>query len=149
MFLKDRFSAFAAGQWGGLLHQSRDCSEKCAVSTRRRRRRAGGDDIQRRAEKAKVLVQLGEVSSGRHALEGASLAPGTNVTLRELQDPNKRHPVSREKLPNEFFVRQERLFDLDHDRFAKNLRVSKRGAASGPSGMTANNLRPLLDDEVR
>ena len=62
--LKDRFSAFAAGQWGGFLHQSRECSEQCAVSTRRRRRRAGGDDIQRRAERAEVLVQLGELSSG-------------------------------------------------------------------------------------
>ena len=36
--LKDRFSAFAAGQWGGLLHQSRECSEECAVSTRKRHR---------------------------------------------------------------------------------------------------------------
>ena len=82
--LKDRFSAFAAGQWGGLLHQSRECSEQCAVPTRRRHRRAGGDDIQRRAERAEALVQLGELSSGRHALEGASLAPGTYATLREL-----------------------------------------------------------------
>ena len=146
--LKDRFSAFATGQWGGLLHQSRERSEQCAVSTRSRRRRAGGDDIQRRAERAEVLVQLGELSSGRHALEGALLAPGTNETLRELQDPNKRPPVPREELSNDFFVRRGPLFHLDHDLFAKNLRVSRRGAAGGPSGMTADHLRPLLDSDV-
>ena len=63
--------------------------------------------------RAEVLVQLGELSSGRHALEGASLAPGTNATLTELQDPNKRLPVQvpREELPNDFFVRRGPLFD--------------------------------------
>ena len=40
----------------------------------------------------RLAVQLGELSSGRHALEGASLVPGT-ITLTELQDPNKRPPV--------------------------------------------------------
>ena len=38
--------------------------------------------------------------------------------------------------------------DLDYDLFAKNLRVSRRGAAGGPSRMTADYLRPLLDSEV-
>ena len=139
--LKDRFTAFAAGHRGGLLHQSREreSAEQCAVSVRRRRRRAGGDDIQRRADRAEALVQLGELSSGRHAPEGVSLAPGTNATLDELQDPNKRPPVPREELPNDFFVRRGPLFDLDHDIFAKNLRVSRRGAA-GPSGMTAQTI---------
>ena len=108
----------------------------------------GGDDIQRRAERAEALVQLGELSAGRHALEGTSLAPGTNATLNDLQDPNKRPPVPREELPNDFFVRRGPPFDLDFDLFAKNLRVSRRGAAGGPSGMTADPLRPLLDSEV-
>ena len=36
-------------------------------------------------------------------------------------------------------------FALDEDRFYKNLRVAKRGAAGGPSGMTAEHLRPLMD----
>ena len=46
----------------------------------RRRRRRSSDDVQRRAERAHALVQLGELSVGRQALEGASLAPGTDAT---------------------------------------------------------------------
>ena len=37
-------------------------------------------------------------------------------------------------------------FDLDEDLFSKNLRSLKKGAASGPSGMTTDHLRPLLLD---
>ena len=36
-------------------------------------------------------------------------------------------------------------FKLDEARFGKNLRSSKRGAAGGPSSMTTEHLRPLLD----
>ena len=36
--------------------------------------------MERRAERAETLVHLGELSSGRQALEGAALAPG-NVVL--------------------------------------------------------------------
>ena len=35
---------------------------------------------------------------------------------------------------------------LDPDLFAKNLRVARRGAAGGPSGMTSEHLRPLLEN---
>ena len=34
---------------------------------------------------------------------------------------------------------------LDPDLFAKNLRIARRGAAGGPSGMTSEHLRPLLE----
>ena len=44
-----------------------------------------------------------------------------------------------------FFQREGAWFDLDHDRFAKNLRVAKRGAAGGPSSMTTDHFRPLLE----
>ena len=36
-------------------------------------------------------------------------------------------------------------FHLDEDKFQHNLRTSRRGAAGGPSGMTAEHLRVLLD----
>ena len=77
--------------------------------------------------------------------EDASLAPGSGATLRALQDPAKRPPVPREPLADHLFQREGAWFDLDHDRFAKNLRVAKRGAAGGPSGMTSDHLRPLLE----
>ena len=55
--------------------------------------------------------------------------------------------MPREELPNDFLVRRGPLFDLDHDLFAKNLRVSRRGAAGGPSG-DDRHLRSLLDSKV-
>ena len=35
-------------------------------------------------------------------------------------------------------------FGLDQDKFARNLRSSRKGAAPGASGMTSEHLRPLL-----
>ena len=61
-------------------------------------------------------------SSGRQALEGATLAPGTTATLNALRDPQKRPPRPR-----------------------RNLRSAKKGAASGRSGMIWEHLRPLLE----
>ena len=81
--LRERFVDFAAGRWERLLDASRACVEQAAVASRRRRRRRE-DDIQRRADRAHALVQMGELSAGRHALEGAALAPGTDATRRAL-----------------------------------------------------------------
>ena len=36
-------------------------------------------------------------------------------------------------------------FNLDGDRFLRNLRSARRGAAAGPLGMTVEHLQPLLD----
>ena len=55
-----------------------------------------GDDPQRRADRAEALVQMGELSAGRHALEGAPIAPGTEATLKAFQDPLKRPPTPRD-----------------------------------------------------
>ena len=38
-----------------------------------------------------------------------------------------------------------RLFELDEVMFVQNLRSSKRGVAGGPSSMTIEHLRPLLE----
>ena len=43
------------------------------------------EDVERRAARAEGLVQLGELSAGRQALEGEALAPGNEHTLRQLQ----------------------------------------------------------------
>ena len=114
---------------------------------RRRRRRRDVDDIQRRADRAEALVQLGELSAARHALEGASLAPGNEATHSALTDERKRPSQPREPLPDDLFERRGAMFVLDHEIFAKNLRVARRGAAGGPSGMTSDHLRPLLESE--
>ena len=87
--LVERFEMFARGQWDQLIRASEDCDERAAVSRRRRTRRAG-NDIEVRAARADALVQVGELSSARQALEGAELAPGNRATLAALRNPDRR-----------------------------------------------------------
>ena len=61
-----------------------------ASSARSRRRRTRVDSVERRAERAQVLVALGEISAGRRALEGAPVAPGSQATLDALRDETRR-----------------------------------------------------------
>ena len=139
---------FFQGRWRALLDASRKCAEEASVIQQRKRRRQRPDDeLKRRAERAIALVQMGELSSGRQALEGASLAPGTRQTLGALRDPNRRPPLPRDPLPQ--FIREHQpsvSFALDEQRFASNLRSARRGAAAGVSGMTTDHLRPVLDN---
>ena len=48
------------------------------------------DELEVRASRALHLCQLGELSSARQALEGATVAPGDLATLRALTDPDRR-----------------------------------------------------------
>ena len=92
-------------------------------------------------------MQVGELSHARQVLEGADLAPGNQTTLDALRDEIRRPANPREPMPAELtnFV-PPRVFELDESKFNRNLRSSRRGAAAGPSGMTMEHLRPLLDD---
>ena len=90
-------------------------------------------------------MQVGELSAGRQALEGAALAPGTEETLRELRDP-ARSGRARDPLPRALLEHvPDRPLTLNEQKFAQVLRSSRRGAAAGPSGMTADHLRIILD----
>ena len=44
------------------------------------------------------LLQVGELSAARQALEGASLAPRTLATWGALSDPERRPPVPKKGL---------------------------------------------------
>ena len=91
-------------------------------------------------------MALGEISSGRAALEGDPVAHGNQATLNSLRDESRRPRALREPLPDYFTNHQPALeLELDRDRFLKNLRCARRGAAAGPSGMTSEHLRPILD----
>ena len=115
----------------------------------RRSRRQGIDTVEQRGARAERLVQLGEISVGRQALESGKVAPGTLATLRALTDPARRPPVPREPLPEALLtMRPSILFELDADRFMSNIRVARRGAAPGPSGLTAEHLLPVLDNDA-
>ena len=76
-----------------------------AVASRsfQRRRKAQTDTSERRAERAESDL-MGEVSAGRHALEGAPLAPGTQRTLDQLRDPVRRPTVPCAPLPHPIFT---------------------------------------------
>ena len=98
--------------------------------------------------RAEASICLGEVSAARQALEAAELAPGTNATLELLRDPTRRPPVITVPIPEAVQnFRPVEAFALDGDKFIKNLRGARKGAAGGPSGMTSDHLRVILDDE--
>ena len=111
-----------------------------ATLFRRQRRRDAQTVRERRALRALQCVQMGELSAGRQALEGAELAPGNKETLREL---NKRPARPRDPIPE--LPATVPAFNLSEKKFCQNVRSVRRGVAGGPSGMTADHDRPLLE----
>ena len=85
-------------------------------------------------------------SAGRQALEGACLVPGDTKTLEALKDLDRRPALPRNSVPDDIaqFAPAEE-FSLAQDLFLANVRSAHRGAAPGPSGMTADHVRPLLE----
>ena len=76
--LFDKFTLFNQGAWIQLLIEGRECCETAVNAGVRRRRRTMNDSIEHKAERAQMLVMMGEVFSGRRA---APLAPGNDTTL--------------------------------------------------------------------
>ena len=64
-------------------------------AARRERRRQEDDDVAQRAARA----AMGELSAARQALEGASVAPGTLRTMRDMTNPEKRPIWPRSPIP--------------------------------------------------
>ena len=87
--LLQRFQQFVEGHWIRLIEASEQCDDKAAVSRRRSCRRVHEDDLEKRVARAELLCHLGELSSARQALEGATLAPGNSDTLDQLKDPTR------------------------------------------------------------
>ena len=71
------------------------------------------------------------------------------ATLRELKNPARRPPVARHALSQEI-LRSEPVeaLELDGDVFLTCLRTARRGAAAGPSGITADHLFSILESEA-
>ena len=72
--------------------------------------------------KALKFVQLGELSAGRQALEGAELAPGRTATLRALRN---RPTTPLDAIPE--LRRDLTVFNLDEVLFGKNVRTGRKG----------------------
>ena len=118
-----------------------------AVASKAFQRMTQTDTPERRADRAESLVMMGEVSAGRHALEGAPLAPGTQRTLDQLRDPVRRPPSAYAPLPEALLNNHaERTFSLDKTLFLKNLKRARRGVAAGPSGVTAEHMKSVLSE---
>ena len=76
------------------------------------------------------------------------MAPGNEETRAQLIDPSRRPPVPRTPVAREFVEHDpEDQVVLDGEALLKNLRNSRRGAAAGPSGLTGDHLRVILDSE--
>ena len=147
--LKDRASLFCSGQWDIMVEESLVSAVNSTLARSRRRRRDARDTVEKRARRAFHMVQLGELSAARQALEGAAVAPGNKTTLSALKDPTKRPPSPRQAVPDHIrHFSPDEEFDLDVDLFLKNVRTARRGAAPGPSGMTADHVRVLLDNDA-
>ena len=145
--IADEIPPICRGPVGALIQFAQDVSEVASGAMVRRRRRRASDDIERRAARAHVFVQMGELSSGRAALEAAEVAPGSQGTLQQLQNPVRRPPRPREPIPAHLLEHHPRdQFEFDEDKFLQNLRSARRGAAGGPSGMTSEHLRILLEN---
>ena len=95
--LEERVRLFQEGRWQQLLDQSQASDQQAHQISARKRRRVV-NSVPLRAERAKSLVKLGELSAARVALEGAEVVPGTLATLRELTNPERRwHTTPRDE----------------------------------------------------
>ena len=135
--LRERFVAFRAS----LLAESVENDEEAARIVSRKRRTQHHGDLEHRISRAMTRIQLGELTAGRQSFGGADLAPGTEATLRELR---QRPQMPHDPIPPEILHHVPQTpFALAEDKFGANL----LGTAGGPSGMTNEHVRPLLDSE--
>ena len=143
--LKERFNLFTQGRWEDL---SQLCDADALKASSCRRRTQQGDSVEKRADRALDLVQMGELSAARHALEGDPIAPGNRQTLNALQDPERRplqFPGKPSLRPSSIIFLRRRLIWIRTD--SCEVAVSTPRAAGGPSGMTAEHIKVVLESE--
>ena len=140
---RTRIEHFQQGQWIYLLARAHHQAQAITPNS------PPDPSLERQATRARQLVHLGELSAARQALTAGPLAPGTAETLQELRDPTRRpnepyaplHPSLSEFQPDQ-------PVHLPDDLILMNLRRARKGAAPGPSGLTTDTLRILLDDDT-
>ncbi|CAE7612884.1 unnamed protein product [Symbiodinium sp. CCMP2592] len=140
--LERRADAFRRGEWPSLLRAA--CAAPPAQPTPRSL--ADGADPERRAARATALVHLGELSAATRALTAEPLAAGNQSTLAELRDPSRRPQTPVVPLSPEVLNHVAEPCPMPDTLLLANLRAARRGSAAGPSGMTNEHLRLLLDD---
>ena len=138
-----RFQQFFRGEWPALL-------EAAEVATPAQTSAAPPQPRQdARADRAVHLAHLGELSAARQALLAEPLAAGDGATLQHLRDPARRPVEPYEPLdPDLLAWCPDSPVELSCPALLTNLRRSRRGAAPGPSGYTAEIVRLILDDSA-
>ena len=137
--LSIRFDKFSDGQWGLLAHEALKSIES------ERPRMPRQETAETRGKTACQKIRMGEVSRARQYLTGATLAPGNDQTLQELQrrrDQEVVRPLSQEVLEFD----PERPVILDRPTFLTSLKSAPRGSSPGPGGCTYEHLKTLLDE---
>ena len=120
--LESRLTAFAAGHWIELIDASGEMCWKAKEAMVRRSRRQGSMDM--KVARAERLAMMGELSAARQVVESADLAPGNNATHRALTRQDRRPALVNLLRPG-----RTTILLLDDEKFAKNLRSARRGAA--------------------
>ena len=143
--LERRCELFRRGEWPCLLA----AAEAALRTPEADSLRASRTEVEARAARATALVHLGELSAAARALVSQPLAPGSSDTLQELRDPANR-PQAPYAPPDPMLLafRPEEQCALPLHPFLASLRTARRGSAAGPSGITNEHLRILLDDEA-
>ena len=143
-----RMTAFQAGQWMQLL-EAAGATQTQANTDQHQPSTTTGPTEERQARRPCQLVHQGQFSAARQALTASAFALGTDQTLQQLWDPVRR-PTNQYPAPAET-VQSTRIPhpdpDLPANQLLTNLRRAREGAAPGPSGLTAETLRFVLDDE--
>ena len=137
-----RITAFQAGEWLALLRAAQDSTTNNSTPTEE------APTAQQQARRARQLVHQGELSAARQALTAGPLAPHTEATLQELRDPARRPAQPYQPIPEHVLQFQPASpTNLPAATLLANVRRARKGTAPGPSGLTAETLRLILDEE--
>ena len=145
--LEERMARFRAGEWLQLLQENRSTP---GVKGRRPRTSNAEDVSKEQLEEACSRVRLGEVTYARQALTSAPLAPGNDETLRLLRAARETAECLNGDAclsPDLLNFQPDNPERLDRELFLRNVRSAKKGVSGGPSGLKAEHLQVILDDE--
>ena len=138
--LSERFHRFLRGEWTALLEETQRQGQ------RQHKPRSQEENKEKLYEAACKHVRQNEVSKARQALTSSGLAPGTEATLAELRDPERRPRTLSRAIPAEVLSHAPATeFALDADQLFSCLSTARKGRAADLSGTQLEHLRVLLD----
>ena len=148
--LLERFSSFFEGNWQQLLAASAASSQRTHTpQPAANHPTANRPTPDQRTNRATQLARLGELSRAWQALLAAPMAPGNGETLRALTSPTARPQQPHQPLdPAILQFSPGSPVQLPPQLIRHNLAKARKGTAPGPSGLTAEIAKVLLDDPI-